>query len=395
MAELSVVVLAPDEEQKTILQIQVDGTAVARTVQSFAGYPVGATDLTVRRIQDALPHVIVVDIERNNSSAALRAIELLRAEVPKATIFAVGDTGQPQVIINTMRAGAREFLQRPTTTTELLEAFVRASSTQRQSRENNERGKVIAVCGTKGGSGATTIAVNTSLALNSLKSGVVLVDLAPLGHAALHLNARPAFTVSDAIRNAHRLDHSLLEGYMTRLDSGLQLLAGVTEPLPEDTATADVARLFDLLVQHFRYVVVDASSRLDRVSRVVCDLSDTVLLVGLSDVASLWSAAKVQRFFGEGTGAQRLRLVMNRFRKIPGFSDSEIETTTGAKILLKIPNEYAAVSVSIDRGMPVVQQNHSEISRSFAQLARLVSEPAPDTKPKNWPLTILSLGKAC
>ena len=42
MAELSVVVVATDNEQRTVLQVLVDGTSVARTVHTCASFPVAA-----------------------------------------------------------------------------------------------------------------------------------------------------------------------------------------------------------------------------------------------------------------------------------------------------------------------------------------------------------------
>ena len=96
------------------------------------------------------------------------------------------------------------------------------------------------------------------------------------------------------------------------------MLAGANAPLPVEPSTAEFARLFDMLVGHFRYVVVDASSRMDATTRLVCNLSETVLLVAHADVASLWSAARMQQYLGETAGRERVRLVLNRFRKIPG-----------------------------------------------------------------------------
>ena len=171
---------------------------------------------------------------------------------------------QPQVIVSAMRAGAREYIERPTTTTELLEAFIRLTTAQRKVDREGPRGKVFTVVNAKGGSGATTTAVNLALALQSAHGNVALVDIAPLGHAALHMNLKPQFTVTDAVRNLHRLDSSLLESFMTRHGDGMQLLAGVNTPVVVEPATAEFARLFDMLVGHFRYVVVDASSRVDR-----------------------------------------------------------------------------------------------------------------------------------
>ncbi|MGH9580125.1 MAG: AAA family ATPase, partial [Terriglobales bacterium] len=318
MPALTVVILALDEEQRTILKMLVDGTAIARTVHSLAGYPVGSTDPVLRRIHDARADVLLVDIPSQDPMAALRAVELLHAEVPKSAVFAVGEMAQPQIIVNAMRSGAVEFLERPVSTNHLLEAFARLTSSQRKSRGDGARGKVYTVVNAKGGSGATTVAVNTAAALHSIHGNVALVDLAPLGHAALHLNVKPSFTVVDAIRNLHRLDGSLLEGFMTRDARGLHLLAGVTEPLPVEPSNAEFARLFDLLVTHYRHIVVDASTRLDAVTRVVCDLSDSVLLVAHTDVASLWSAGKVQSYLNDGSGRDRMKLILNRFRKVSG-----------------------------------------------------------------------------
>src|SRR5271163_1537295 len=136
MAELSVVIVATDNEQRTVLQVLVDGTSVARTVHTCASFPLAASDPVTRRVQAASPDVVLVDIPADNPSSA-------------------------------MRAGAREFIERPTTTTDLLEAFVRLTTAQRKVKKEGPRGKVFSVVNAKGGSGATTVAVNLALALQA------------------------------------------------------------------------------------------------------------------------------------------------------------------------------------------------------------------------------------
>jgi pilus assembly protein CpaE len=387
MAELAVVILAPDDEQRSVLQVLVDGTNVARTVHSCPTFPVAATDPLLRRIHGVGPDVLLVEIPNENPTAAIRAIETLRAEVANAAIFAVGSMSQPQLIVNAMRAGAREYIERPTTTTALLEAFVRLTAAQRKAHgESGRRGKVFTVVNAKGGTGATTVAVNTALSLHSAHGNVALVDLAPLGHAALHLNVKPLFTIADALRNLHRMDGSLLESFMTRHPDGLHLLAGTSTPTSIEPTTGEFAALFDILVSHYRYIVVDTSTRLDAATRLVCNLSEYVLLVAHTDVASLWSAARVLQYLGDTGGRERVRLVLNRFRKIPGFSENDAEAATGLKLLWKIPNQYVAVSNSIDRGVPVIQQNHSEVARSFAGLAAALTEADEGSKRTGWSL---------
>src|SRR3954454_10905893 len=178
MAEVAVVIVATDNEQRALLQVLVDGTNVARTATTCASFPVSASDPVARRVRAANPDVTLVDIPSDNPALALRAIELLDQEMPDTAIFAIGILNQPQVIVQAMRAGAREFIERPTTTTDLLEAFVRLTSAQRKVHRETNRGKVFAVVNAKGGSGATTIAVNLALALQAAHSNVALIDIA-------------------------------------------------------------------------------------------------------------------------------------------------------------------------------------------------------------------------
>jgi pilus assembly protein CpaE len=386
MAEVSVVIVATDNEQRAVLQVLVDGTSVARTVHACASFPVAASDPVTRRVRAANPDVTLIDIPSDNAPLALRAIELLHQEMPETAIFAIGNLNQPQIIVNAMRAGAREFIERPTTTTDLLEAFVRLTTAQRRVRQEGIRGKVFSVINAKGGNGATTVAVNLAMALQSITGQTALVDLAPLGHAALHMNLKPVFNVADATRNLHRMDSSLLESFMTRHNSGLQLLAGTNVPAAVDPSTAEFVRLFDMLVTHYRYVVVDASSRFDAATRLIASLSEAVLLVACTDVASLWSAARVNQYLGEAGSRERVRLVLNRFRKVPGFSESDAEAAVGAKLLWRVPNQYFAVSGAIDRGVPLMEQRNTEIARCFSGLAQELTRNDAEVKRAAWSL---------
>jgi hypothetical protein len=68
MPEFSVVIVATDSEQRTIMQVLVDGTSVARTVTSAPAFPVAASDPVTRRVAGANPDVILVDIPADNNA---------------------------------------------------------------------------------------------------------------------------------------------------------------------------------------------------------------------------------------------------------------------------------------------------------------------------------------
>ena len=386
MPELSVAVFATDNDQRTVLQALVDGTNVAHTVCSNASLPAAASDPVIRRTQTFSPHVVLVDISADAVPAALRALELLRQELPDSALFVVGPMTQPQLIVNAMRAGVREYIERPPTTNDLLEAFVRLTAMRRKPGRESAHGKVFTIVNAKGGSGATTVAVNLALALQSIHSSTALVDLAPLGHCALHLNLKPAFTISDAIANLHRLDAALLDSFMARHENGLQVLAGAVAPAAIEPSASDFARLFDTMAGLFRYIVVDASSRLDSATRLVSNLSTRILLIAHADVASLWGAGRVAHYLGESGSRDRFALVSNRYRKVAGFNEAETEAAIGAPVLWRIPNQYFAVSTAIDRGVPLMQQGTTDISRSISGLAEYLTKDDLETKRTAWSL---------
>jgi pilus assembly protein CpaE len=206
-----------------------------------------------------------------------------------------------------------------------------------------------------------------------------LVDFAPLGHAALHLNLRPAFGVFDALQNLHRLDASLLAGLLTQCKGGLQLLAAPSQPFSLSPTAAELARLFDLLVSQFRFVVVDCSNRVDGTARLLGELSNAILLVTQADVVSLWSAGRMRPFLEEGAAHDRVRLILNRYKKIPGFSDEDVEKATDCKLLWKLPNNYQATAPAIDKGVPVAFSDQ-DIGRSFRGLATALADAAPSAE---------------
>ncbi len=374
MHGIAVALLTEDREHLSALQNRLEATSLGRAVFSHVGFPVGPTDAILRQLQESRAEVVIVDIPTQDAGRAIRAIELIRATTAQIAIFANGEMTQPANIVASMRAGAGEYVDHSAGAEALLEALTRFSSARTRTPGGAGKARIFTFLSAKGGAGCTTAAVNTAVALQQSHGNVVLVDFAPIGHAALHLNLRPQHGVLDALHELHRMDFTLLDRMMTPAKDGLHVLAGPQQPYPSEPTPSELARLFDLLVNHYRFVVVDASSRLDPTTRLLSDLSNAVLMVAQTDVVSLWSAGRIHAFLEEGTGRDRLRIVLNRYKKIPGFTDEDVRQVTNCKVLWKIPNAFQTVSPAIDHGQPVVLQEGPEVSRSYRALAAALAE---------------------
>jgi septum formation inhibitor-activating ATPase MinD len=86
-------------------------------------------------------------------------------------------------------------------------------------------------------------------------------------------------------------------------------------------------------------------------------------------VVSLWSASRIRAFLEEGAGRDRVRLVLNRYKRIPGFTEEDVEAGTNCKLLWKVPNNYQLIAPAIDKGVPVAFQESQDLGRSFHALA--------------------------
>ena len=381
MSTATVAILATDAFERDNLQNLIDtgfaATNIARTIAAFDRLPIGSEDKIIRELQEIKPRVVLLSVSPRSSALGLRAIQLVRQKVSDSVVFVLGDTSQRPLIVEAMRAGAAEFFESPPSTETLLEGFTRLPSGEPITEPDNaSHGRIITVVNAKGGCGATTVAVNLAVALQEEHGNTAVVDLAPIGHAALHLNVRPRFGLLDVLENLHRVDRSLLEGLMTPCPNGVHLLAGTEAPMEMRALEEDIRRLFRPLAAYYRYVVVDASSRLDPIVRTVCDLSHTVLLVAeAGTVALLWSAARVRNYLSGGKlSTDKVRLVLNRFRNTLEFSEADAEAASDAKLLARIPSQGPAVGKSVERGLPVALQGNSEVGRAFQELAAVLAD---------------------
>lgn len=372
MQGVAVALLAEDQDRLAVLQHRVEATSAARTVFTHTGFPNNATDVILRQIQDLRAEVVVVDIEPGRAQRAISAIEQLKNSTNDLSIFAVGEMDHPPTIVAAMRAGACEYLERGADHIPLQEALGRFLSSRARSINSAGRARVLTFMNAKGGSGATTLAVNTALALQQEHGATLLVDFGILGHAALHLNVRPVFGLFDALQNLHRMDAALLKGFITVARRDLHLLAGMSQVAGLAPTASELARLFDLLVSHYQYVVVDCSSRMDEISHMIAGLSHEVLLVSQTDVAALWSTNRMRAWLDETGSDGKIRAVLNRYKKIAGFDEDDVQKATNCKVAWKVPNSYHPVASAIDRGEPLIMHD-SDLSRSIRGMAAMLA----------------------
>lgn len=324
------------------------------------------------------PDLAVVEMTRD-----LRALKLFTEELavgaPETAVVAVfapsvfgHDVSESAIVIEAMRAGVRDFLRRPLSSTDLRDLLDRLG--RRALGPGVCPGKIIAFASNKGGVGKSTLALNVACGLaRKHPERVLLVDASlQMGSCASMLDVQPTTSLTDAARERDRLDEVLIRQLATPHESGLHLLAAPADAL--EAAELDdevVSRVLTLARRAYDYVVVDTFPMLDPVMLAVLDLSDRVYLVLESVVPTILGAARLLNVLNQlGFSPERQRVVVNRYSgSAENLRPVDVAQRLGRPVDHVVPYERK-VFVAANLGQPYIQT----AGRWFNRFGRMVWE---------------------
>ena len=375
---LSIALIGPVDGRRQPIATAL-ATLHGTATREFPAYP----ELDdIPRLLDAAFDVIIIELD-SNPEHALDLVETICGN-SNVTVMVYSDQLLPEMLVRCMRAGAREFLTHPVTSSSIAEAMVRAS-VRRPSVHliKKPTGKLLVFAGAKGGTGVTTIASNfaVSLARESAHK-VVLIDLnLQLGDAALGLGLTPQYSTLNALMNFERLDSNYLSTLLVKHNSGLSVLGAPDRYSSTQITDQALDRLLYIARQDFDYVVVDAGSRFDVSAKTLFVAGSTVYLVLQVSVAELRNANRLISELLLPSGA-RIEVVLNRYSSRT-LSIDEASITKALTVVpsWKIPGDYPAARDAQNTATPLVLEM-SAISRVIREMSKSASgtSDAPEKK---------------
>ena len=201
---LSVALIGPNNETRNAVMDGLRGCNVTE-IRELVTYPSGIDESSRRMIRSH--DVVIVDLDSDHESALDLVTAIGHQGLAVAMVYS--QLGDPNLVVRSMRAGAREFLPLPLTQDAMEEALDRASAIRPVARaQESPNGDLFVFLGGKGGVGVTTLACNFAVSLaEESKKNTLLIDLnLPLGDAAINLGIKAPYSTVDALQNAIRLD---------------------------------------------------------------------------------------------------------------------------------------------------------------------------------------------
>jgi pilus assembly protein CpaE len=231
---------------------------------------------------------------------------------------------------------------------------------------------VIAVMSLRGGSGATTVAIN--LALGVMQHGrSCIVDLADApGHVAVQLQLAPSTTWLNLVNAGPQPDPNQIGASLIMHPSaGVAVMAAPATYTTERPSTQTLRHVFQVLSEGFKRVVVDLPAKIDPTSEAVLRIASHVVLVGGDDLTVLQTAGESFRAIEALNLNAQLHVVLNRTRP-GGVSFEEAQLALGREIEVELPYEPDQTAATA-QGQPLVMSSPASLfSQNILHLARML-----------------------
>lgn len=342
--------------------------------------------LALGRAQDMAPDFILVD-DRLDGTNAIPLIKLLVARMPTAIVLMLVEPDAMTSASQAVLAGARGFLIKPLNPEDVVVTLQQLFDQRQDPSAGPEAvkpapdligGRGIVFCASKGGTGRTTLAINTAIGLHqTTQKSVVLVDAdyaAPALDVALNLGSER--NIFDLLPRLSHIDEELVSGVLAPHASGVQVLLAPPAGLSNPISLPQIQQIMALLKRMFAWVVIDLGLPLDEAAFAFLDSADRIVLSVVPEMVGLRNARLMLDYMREqGYAEDKIWLVENRATMKGGVTTSDIEGRLRMKLQYFIPDDQPLVTHSVNLGVPVVMSYpRSPLARAMRGFAQHLAQ---------------------
>ena len=345
---------------------------------------------------------IAVDSEDENDLS--RITDIIRAARSRQVkVILIADQVSPIALHHLLRLGAEDFVPYPLPEGALGDAIARvrepasptvqlAAVPQPQPEpqapafkaKGDRDGVLLAVHGLAGGVGTTTFATNLAWELATISKTdaprVCLLDFSfQFGSVSTYLDLPRKDAVFDVLSDVANVDSDAFLQSMLTFNDKLTVFTAPPDMLPLEMVTGeDVARLIDMAVANFDFVVVDMPATVVSWTETVLTRAHVYFALMELDLRSAQNVLRLVRALkAEDLPVAKLRFVLNR---APRFADlsgrsrvKRMAESLDIDIEVQLPDGGRQITQANDHGLPIsVGAAKNPLRREIQKLAKSV-----------------------
>jgi pilus assembly protein CpaE len=377
-AEITALLIAPNRELAHTLIASLPATRGFQVVADLKSYPPPQT--LEMRLRQLKPDVVLLDLS-TNLEGALELIRFLTSLTPPVHVVGLDVRSDSQIILQTLRAGATEFLAPPfdaATQREAIARIHRLCVPEKPATPDN--GRVITFSSTKPGSGASTLAAQTAFSLKKLTGKRILLadfDLTG-GTIGFYLKLSHPYSLVDALQHAEQLDDTLWNS-LTADHAGLDILPSPAAPFADPVDPNRLRVLMEYARGLYDWIIVDTPTIFSTNALMAILEAETAFMVTTADLPSLHLTRKAVHMVDHiGYPKDRLHVVMNRVDKRDGLGKGDVNKLFSAPVFASLPNDYFSLHRVVTLGQPLGPEG--ELGKAIEAVAQQISGVADAKK---------------
>ena len=388
-AEIAALLIAPDRALAQQFLATLPQTRAFQILADLKSYPPQQT-LEIR-IKQLKPNIVLLDLS-SDLEAAVEVIKYIAAMTPPVHVVGLHTSNDSTAILQSLRAGASEFLYAPFELATQREAIARLRRlVQPEAVTQSEAGHVIAVASSKPGSGASTLATQAAFSLQRLTGKRILLadfDLTG-GTIGFYLKLSHNYSLVDALQHADHMDLALWNS-LTVNYGGVDILPAPAAPYAEPLDGARLRVLIEFARNLYDWVILDLPAIFNRTSLMAISECERAYLVSTSELPSLHLTRKALTMVDQlGFPKDRFQVLVNRVDKRDDIGTADMEKLFGCPIHAKLPNDYFSLHRVVTLGQPLgsdgdlgkaIEQVASRLCAAFAPLKKS-TQSAREMKP--------------
>jgi pilus assembly protein CpaE len=323
----------------------------------------------------AIPHILIVDISA--SATPVADVAALAAVIePGTKLIVIGAANDVTLFRDLLGVGAADYLVKPLDPQMLHNALQDGhGASPKAGRAPGRLGRVALFVGTRGGVGATTVAVNAAwLVAHDHRHKTALVDLdLHFGTAMLSLDLEPGRGLRDALEHPGRVDSLFMDRAMVKASDRLSVLGG-EEPLRENAHIdpSAVEILLNELRQNFEWVMIDMPRPVLLAHAHALTVASDIVLICEQSLAGVRDTMRILDVIKETAPQLQVRLatVQQAGGGKPKIPKADFERSVGRKLDYEIPFNAKAVAAGSNAGKPLTAvARSSPLVKTLRQVA--------------------------
>ncbi|OBT06580.1 hypothetical protein A9264_08380 [Vibrio sp. UCD-FRSSP16_10] len=293
-----------------------------------------------------------------------------------SSLVVFGDEGNSFDLKVALRIGASDFLSELTS----LEGLASILTTVADDKfSNKELAELHIFVNSKGGSGASTVSMNTAIELAKNESNKVLfLDLdIQFGAIQDYLDLKPQYGLHDIIDASSDLDETALQTLVSKHSCNLSFLNfQQMHPIENELKARGLHTIIPVLREHYTHIVADLSRGIEANYSSLISQSTKVYFIAQQSYVSIKNTNDMLGVLEleYGLPKEHVEVVVNRYDKKQALKITDIEEALGQIRVHVLPNDYRVVNESSNLGKPFcLSKKKSAVSEAISRLASSIA----------------------